>query len=174
MSSLAFWKAVVQDKSNFLERVLELIEGAGFPYCVIGGVAVNAYADPVVTQDLDIVLAVEDLPAARGLLEREFRMEEFEHSLNVYDPGSKLQVQIQKDPLLSEILARAARQVVMDLELPVAAPEDLLRLKVEAALEPTRRASKRQKDLADISRLLESHPELRAQLPEAITERLVE
>ncbi len=173
MSSLAFWKAVVQDKSNFLERVLALIEDAGYSYCVIGGVAVNAYAEPVITQDLVIVLAVEDLPAARKLLEREFRVDEFEHSLNVYDPGSKLQVQIQRDPLLSEILPRAERQIVLDLELPVAAPEDLLRLKVAAALEPTRRASKRQKDLADISRLVEAFPDLRPSLPPAIADLLV-
>ena len=170
---MAFWKAVVQDKSNFLERVLALIEGAGYPYCVIGGVAVNAYADPVVTQDLDIVLAIEDLPAARELMAREFRVEEFEHSLNVYDPGSRLQVQIQRDPRLSEILPRARRETVMDLDLPVAAPADLLRLKVEAALEPTRRASKRQKDLADISRLIENFPELQSALPASIARLLL-
>jgi len=174
MASLAFWKAVVQDKSNFLERVFRLIEDAGFPYCVIGGVAVNAYAEPVVTQDLDIVLAVEDLPAARALLAREFRVEELEHSLNVYDPGSRLQVQIRKDPQLSELLGRAERRDVLGLMLPVAAPEDLLRLKVDAALEPTRRRSKRQKDLADIARLIETHPHLREAVPAKIRRLLVE
>lgn len=172
MSSLAFWKAVVADKSNFLERVLALVEGAGLPYCVIGGVAVNAYADPVVTQDLDIVLAVEDMGRARALFERDFRVEEFEHSLNVYDPGSRLQVQVQKDPVLSEIIDRAERREVLDLALPVAAPGDLMRLKIEAASEPTRRASKRQKDLADIVRLLERFPELESLVPPAIQERL--
>lgn len=172
MSSLAFWKAVVADKSNFLERVIALLESSGFPYCVIGGVAVNAYADPVVTQDLDIVLAVQDLPAARKMLSREFRLQEFEHSLNVYDPDSRLQVQIQKDPDLSDILDRVTTKVVMDLTLPVAAPEDLVRLKIAAALEPARRASKRQKDLADIVRLLEAFPELESLLPTSIKDRL--
>lgn len=91
MSALAFWKAVVQDESNFLERVIGLLDGGGFRYCVIGGVGVNAYVEPVLTLDLDIVLAVEQLEDARVLLGREFKLREFEHSINVYDPGSKLQ-----------------------------------------------------------------------------------
>ena len=46
----------------------------------------------------------------RALLEQYFKVQEFDHSLNVYDPGSKLQVQIRKDPDLSEILDRARGQ----------------------------------------------------------------
>lgn len=37
-----------------------------------------------------------------------------------------------------------------------------------------RRASKRQKDLADISRLLEERSELRELVPQAILQRLIE
>jgi len=172
MSSLAFWKAVVQDKSNFLERVLSILETGRFSYCVVGGVAVNAYAEPVVTQDLDIVVAVQELTAVRELLASEFRIEEFEHSVNVYDPGSRLQVQFQKDPQLGDILARAEQHVVMDLNMPVAGSPDLIRMKVAAASEDTCRASKRQKDLADIVRLLEVFPELEVEVPEAIKSRL--
>jgi hypothetical protein len=174
MTALAFWRAVVQDKSNFLERIIGLLEAEGFPYCVIGGVAVNAYVEPVVTQDLDIVLAIEDLERLRELLAREFRVDEFEHSVNVHDRGSKLQVQIQKDPDLSEILERAERRSVLDLELPVAAPGDLVRLKVAAALEPSRRASKRGKDVLDLGRLLTRFPEFRAEVPEVLMARVAE
>lgn len=173
MTSLAFWKAVVSDKSNFLERSLALIEDAGLPYCVISGVAVNAYAEPVVTQDLDIVLAVEDLDRARRLFEAEFQVQDFEHSLKIYDPGSQLQLQIQKDPVLADVLSRAERREVMDLLVPVASPDDLLRLKAAAASDTTRRPSKRQKDLADIARLLEAFPDLEPLVPAAIKEKLV-
>ena len=165
MSSLAFWKAVVQDKSNFLERVIGLLEESGFDYCVIGGVAVNAYAEPVVTQDLDLVLSRADLAPARVLLEKHFKVQEFEHSLNVYDPGSKLQVQLQKDPRIEGLLDRAERRDVMDLVIPVASPHDLLRLKIAAALEPTRRASKRLKDMADLRRLIDAFPALEPEVP---------
>jgi hypothetical protein len=44
---------------------------------------------------------------------------------------------------------------------------------VWAALDETRRASKRQKDLADISRLLEAHPKLRSRVPQSLLDRLL-
>lgn len=37
-----------------------------------------------------------------------------------------------------------------------------------AVLDPIRRSSKRQKDLADIARLLEVYPDLRVQVPEEV------
>jgi len=44
---------------------------------------------------------------------------------------------------------------------------------VWAAQDPTRRASRRQKDFADIARLLERFPELRDRVPQDILDRLV-
>jgi hypothetical protein len=49
----------------------------------------------------------------------------------------------------------------------------VLQGKVWAAGDETRRPSKRQKDLADIARLLEAFPELRASVPAAILDRLI-
>lgn len=172
MSSLAFWKAVVEDKSNFLERVIALLEDNGIRYCVIGGVGVNAYAAPMVTEDLDIVIAVEHIEAAKALLGEKFRVHEWEHSYNVYDPGSKLQVQVQMDATLSAIVERAAFHEVMDLRLPVAGPRDLIRLKIAAATEPKRRPSKRGKDALDIGRLLTAFPELRDEIPDELWPRI--
>ena len=163
---------MVSDKSGFLERIVALLEEAGFPYCVIGGVAVNAYAPSMVTQDLDIVLASDDIERARTLLSEHFRIREFEHSINVYDPGSKLQVQIQKDPELGLILGNAQRLDVDDMDLPVAALADLFRLKVAAAMEPTRRNMKRGKDRMDLARLVTEFPHLRPLLPEELVEEV--
>lgn len=53
------------DRTDFLERVVALLQNAGIRYCVVGGLAVNAYAEPVVTLDFDITVAAEDLPARR-------------------------------------------------------------------------------------------------------------
>lgn len=174
MSSLAFWKAVVEDRSDFLERVIGLLEGAGIRYCVIGGVGVNAYADPIVTQDLDIIVATDQIETARRLLEREFQLREFEHSLNVYDPGSKLQVQVQLDADLGDVVGRAETKEVMDLRLPVAQPADLIRMKVAAAMEETRRGSKRAKDILDLARLAMAFPELLDQVPLELRGRVEE
>jgi hypothetical protein len=165
MSALSFWKAVVSDQSNFLENVIGLLEEHGIRYCVIGGVAVNAYAEPLVTLALDVVVATDQLPAVRALMEREFRVREFPYSLSVYDPGSKLQVQFQLRPEVADFLDRAAYRDVMGLRLRVAAPRDLLKAKVDAALEPTRRPSKRGKDRLDLARLIQRFPDLRSDLP---------
>lgn len=170
MSALAFWKAVVEDRSNFLEGMIALLEDNGISYCVIGGVAVNAYAEPMVTQDLDVIVATGDLGRVRLLAEERFRVREFPYSLNVYDPDSKLQVQFQLRPELAAYVVRATVREVMGLRLPVASPEDLLQAKAEAAMEPTRRGSKRIKDFADIRRLVEAFPHLRTGVPESIAQ----
>lgn len=173
MSSLAFWKAVVEDGSNFLERVIRLLQERGIRYCVIGGVGVNAYAEPIVTQDLDVVIATEQIGTARALLEREFRVREFDHSFNVYDPGSKLQVQVQLD-VPADVVGRATVREVMDLRLPVAEPGDLLRMKIEAATDTTRRGSKRAKDILDLARLAMAFPELIDEIPGGLRARVEE
>jgi hypothetical protein len=82
-------------------------------------------------------------------------------------------VQFELDPRYSEFVARASEREVLGLRLPVAALEDVLAGKVWAALDPARRPSKRQKDLADIARLLEAYPHLLAQVPPELRARLV-
>ncbi|MGE5263212.1 MAG: nucleotidyl transferase AbiEii/AbiGii toxin family protein [Acidobacteriota bacterium] len=161
------------DQSNLLERLMSLLSEHGIRYCVIGGQAVNAYAEPVVSLDLDLVIAVDQMSQAESLLKKSFRVERFPHSLNVSLAGSDLRVQIQTDPRYAGFVEHATEREVLGLKLPVADLEDVLRGKVWAALDPTRRGSKRQKDLADIARLLENYPQLRAQVPPEILSRLV-
>jgi hypothetical protein len=97
----------------------------------------------------------------------------FPHSVNISAPGSKLRVQIQTDPRYSAFVDGAAIQEVLDLKLPVARAEDVLKGKVWAVLDPDGRASKRQKDLADIARLIEKYPNLRSEVPAEILSRLL-
>ena len=132
MGALAFWKAVVEDRSNFLERVIDMLAEHGIRYCVIGGVAVNAYAHPIVTEDLDIIVAVDQLAEARTLFEAEFKVREFPHSLNVTHPGSKLQAQVQLDPELTEI-GPSGRRRCLGLSLPVASPATSCATQIAAA-----------------------------------------
>jgi len=51
--------------------------------------------------------------------------------------------------------------------------ESGIRYCVIGGQDPGRRPSKRQKDLADIARLLEAYPELRRLVPEALLARLL-
>lgn len=173
MRAQAFWKVVVADQTDFLSRVIELLTERGIRYCVLGGQGVNAYAEPVVSLDLDIVIAVDQIPKAEQLFDKEFNVERFAHGLNVSASGSDLRLQIQTDPRYEDFLARAAVRDVLGLRLPVASLEDVLQGKVWAVLDPTRRASKRQKDLADIARLLETYPHLRQEIPAEVLARLL-
>jgi len=172
MQPRAFWKAVVADKADFLESLIAVLANHGIRYCAIGGVAVNAYVAPVVTEDLDLVVAADQLESIEALLHERFTVRRFAHTINVSTSGSNLRVQIQTDPRFAGFVERAAAREVLGLTLPVAAVEDLLHSKIWAAVEPERRASKRLKDLADIARLLEAYPELSAEVPPEILERL--
>jgi hypothetical protein len=172
MQALAFWKAVAMDQSNFLEGIIGLLAEHGIRYCVIGGQGVNAYAEPLVSLDLDLVVAVDQMEEVERLLATRYHLERFPHSLNVSEPGSQLRVQIQTDPRYFDFPSRSAEQEVLGLRLPVASIEDVLSGKIWAAQDGERRASKRRKDLLDIERLIEAHPRLRNRVPQEIIERL--
>ena len=58
----AFYKAVTVDSAGVLEQILDLLTRLNIPYCVVGGQAVNAYVDPLVSLDLDLVVALDSLP----------------------------------------------------------------------------------------------------------------
>jgi hypothetical protein len=173
MKSSTYWKAVLLDRGNFLERVLEFLKTSGVRYCVVGGTGVNAYAYPVVTEDLDIVVAAEEIDALENALAREFKVRRFPHRINVSAPPSKLQVQIQTDPRYFDFVNRATVREVMDFQLPVASIEDILQGKIWAVSDTGRRQSKRQKDLADIARILEVSPELRSRVPAELLAKLL-
>lgn len=172
MRALEFWKAVAVDEANFLEEFVQLLRSEDLRFCVIGGQALNAYVEPVVTLDLDLVIAADQLQRIVDMAREHFRVEQFPHSINISAPHSNLRVQFQTDPRYLPYLDRATERNVLGLRLPVASPEDVLEAKIWAVQDPQRRGSKRQKDLADIARLLESFPALRARVPQDILDRL--
>jgi hypothetical protein len=173
MQAQTFWKVVTVDQENFLDRLITLLEEQAIRYCVIGGQAVNAYAEPLVSLDLDLVVATEQFQQVEALLAENFTVQRFPHSLNVSLAGSDLRVQIQTDLRYAAFLERALPGNVLGITLPVAGVEDVLAGKVWAAQDPARRPSKRQKDLADIARLIEAYPTLRPQVPPDILSRLI-
>lgn len=173
MQAVEFWKAVTVDRSNLLERFVELLRAHDVRFCLVGGLAVNAYVEPVVSLDLDVVIAGDQLEQVRALVVKTFSVERFPHSLNVAIPDSDLRIQIQLDPRYAAFVDRAVSRDVLGLQFLVAAVEDVLQGKIWAAEDSTRRRSKRQKDLADIARLLEQYPHLRSSVPTAILDKLV-
>jgi Nucleotidyl transferase AbiEii toxin, Type IV TA system len=173
MRALAFWKTVTVDQANLLESLITLLEENQIKYCVIGGQAVNAYADPLVSLDLDLVVSVDQVERAEALFKGRFTVERFPHSINVSSPGSDLRVRIQTDARYLSFLGRTSLRTILGLTLPVASLEDVLQGKLWAVMDPESRASKRQKDLADIARLLETDSGLRERVPKEILDRLL-
>ena len=173
MRVLTFWKAITVDKENALESLIALLETHGIHYCLIGGQAVNAYVEPLVSLDLDLVVAIDQLEQVEMLLAESFEVKRFPHSLNVSLPQSDIRVQIQTDRRYASFPERATPRRVLGLTLPVASLEDVLQGKIWAVLDPDQRGSKRQKDLADIARLLEAFPELRPRTPLEVLNHLI-
>lgn len=173
MRAKAFYKAVTVDRSGLLDRLIADLREHGVRFCVIGGQSVNAYVEPLVSLDLDLVVAFDQIEAAVVMLSNRYDVDRFPHSVNVTAPESDLRVQIQTDPRYAEFVDRAEVRDVLGTPMPVASLSDVLQGKVWAAQDPAQRPSQRQKDLADIARLLERFPEMGDRVPEDILNRLV-
>jgi hypothetical protein len=175
MTGKEFINSVANGKSDIIQTLLDVLSEKGTRYCVIGGLGVNAYVEPVVSLDLDIVAAVEDLESLGATLaKRGLKVERFEHSVNVSSTESDLRIQLQTDARYQEFLANGRMREILGYKMNVASPEDILRGKVWAYEDADRRRSKRQKDLADILRIVEVYPELEKTLPESIRRKLNE
>ena len=111
-------------------RMVDALERAELHWCAIGGIAVNHWAaEPMVTRDVDFVVAVDEID-------------------------------------------RAVPADVHGILLRVASIDDTLAGKVKAWRTPERRPSKAIKDLGDIARLIEAHPQLATSLPADVSQAL--
>jgi len=137
-------------------------------YCVIGGLAVNVYVEPVVSLDLDLVIVAEATENLLKAAEKIFNIVKLPHSVNLSSTKSDLRIQLQTDPRYQTFIVRSSIKEVMGYEMKVAAVEDVLQGKTWAYCDEQRRKSKRQKDLADIFRIIEEYPHLKDLLPESL------
>jgi len=159
MTDKEFYRKIVNGKADLLQIFLDTLQKNKVKFCIIGGLAVNAYAEPVVSLDLDVVI---DCAKTNGLLSR----------LKKDNKGSKLRIQIQTDERYQGFLKRAKVKNVLGYKIPVATIEDVLQGKIWVAMDEMRRPSKRQKDLADILRLVEGKAALKELLPEELRKQL--
>jgi hypothetical protein len=154
-------------------RLVETLERLEIPWCMIGGLAVNYWAEePLATADVDVVIAAERVDSAvDALLAAGFQANRFEWSINLKG-SSKVSMQISTDEMYREFPSRGVAADVHGILMRVASLHDTLAGKIVAWRDRRRRQSKRQKDLLDIMRLVESHPELKSDLPADLTSRL--
>ena len=122
----------------------------------------------MVTQDVDLVVATDAIDRVVRLLdEAGFRSERLEWSIN-FRERSSVSIQLSTEDFYRGYPSRAVPADVHGILMRVASLDDTLKGKIKAWSESQRRQSKRIKDLADIARLVETHPELWEDLPERL------
>ena len=205
MTHKEFINKVTNSHKDFISEFINILKFNRMPFCVIGGLAVNAYVEPVVSLDLDVVVVVPEVIAACGeprpcgrgtprsalagarralrlrkginnlikLLRKRYKVSIYQHSINVAYSQSDLRIQIQIDPRYQSFIGKARVKNVLGYRLPVARIEDVFQGKTWAAQDPKRRPSKRQKDLADILRLVETKNSLKSLIPASLKRKLV-
>lgn len=147
-------------------RLVDALERAEVSWCAIGGVAVNHWAkDPLVTRDVDLVVAAADIERVQTLFrEAGFKAETHDGSIN-FTGKSRVSIQLSTEEFYRDFPSRSVPADVHGILMRVASLPDTMAGKIQAWRDPGRRQSKRIKDLGDIVRLVEAHPELWAQLP---------
>lgn len=172
MTAVEVYELTTRGGATDLARVIAACECFG-PYCLIGGLAVNCYVEPVYTLDADFVVIASGLSNLATHLRAEgFRTEEYPHSVNATAPGSELRIQFTTDERYQTFLARSVGAEVLGIRTRIACLEDVTQGKLWAYGDLRRRLSKRKKDELDLIRLAEAHPELKALYPADLREQL--
>lgn len=150
-------------------RFVNALESADVVWCAIGGIAVNYWAaEQMVTLDVDFVVASDSVERAeKALTDAGFQRESFDWSIN-FKGRSKVSIQLTTEDFYRDFAERGIAADVHGILMRIASLNDTLSGKIRAWSDPTRRQSKRIKDLADIARLVESHPALWEQLPDGL------
>jgi len=158
MTAAEIYESVTNGGASDFAEVVAVVN-RNKPWCLIGGLAVNCYVEPVYTVDVDLVVVAEKLP-------------EIESALNAQRLGSKLNVQFTTDSRYQEFLENTTDHQVLGIRVPVASLENIIRGKVWAWQDEKRRFTKRKKDELDLLRIAEAHPQLHALVPDKIVAQL--
>lgn len=172
MTATEVYELTTQGGATDFARLIAACEAFG-PYCLIGGLAVNCYVEPVYTLDADLVVVARNLS---GLVERlqanGFKAERHPHSVNAFPPESQLRIQFTTDERYQDFLSRSREAEVLGVPARIACLEDVAQGKLWAYGDPARRLSKRKKDELDLIRLAEAYPELRSLYPRELIDQL--
>jgi len=169
MTNRQFYDWQTAGGADDVMRMVDALERAELPWCAIGGIAVNHWAaEPMVTRDVDFVVATDQVDRAVAALEAVgFTPERYPWSVN-FRGRSQVSLQLSTEDFYRGFPDRAIAADVHGILLRVASLPDTLAGKIKAWRTPERRPSKALKDLGDIARLVEAHPHLEATLPEDV------
>ncbi len=168
MTASEIFESVTGSGSSDFAVLVRMLSAHG-NWCLIGGRAVNCYVEPVYTLDADIVVISSEVPKIkRELAASGFSVQEFPPPLNAKMADSDLRIQFSLDPRYQDFLSDTNVKKVLDQQVPVASLANVIRGKVWAWTDESRRPTKRKKDELDLMRILEKYPETRAMTPEEI------
>ncbi|NUM55345.1 MAG: hypothetical protein HUU46_16990 [Candidatus Hydrogenedentes bacterium] len=114
MTGKQFINSLANGSEDVVGRVVRILESLNAPHCIVGGLAVNAYAEPMVSLDVDIVVQdayLKDVCAAAE--SAGFAIEVFPNSVNLKMQGSDLRVQLQTDLRYQQFLVSAIQKGVL-------------------------------------------------------------
>ena len=172
MTSTEIFQSVTNGGASDFAAVVEILNKHG-RWCLVGGLAVNCYVEPVFTVDADIVVASSSIRSIqKELAAAGFQVTEHEHSVNAQMKGSELRIQFTIDPRYQDFLSDTETKSILGVDVPVATLANVVRGKVWAWSDPKRRLSKRKKDELDLIRIAEKYPEARKTMPPEITNQL--
>jgi hypothetical protein len=150
VTAVEAYELTTQGGATDFARLIAACEELG-PYCLIGGLAVNFFVEPVYTLEAEIVVP---------------------RSLNAAAPASQLRIQFTTDDRYKAFLGRAMDAEVLGAKVKIACLEDVTQGKLWAYGDPRRRLSKRKKDELDLIRLAEAYPALKSRYPAELREQL--
>ena len=129
---------------QLLERIVNILTTLQIPYMLSGSVAMNFYAEPRVTQDIDIVVEMQDYDVASFVKALEDKFYYFQESIyteirrkgmfNIIDfeTGFKVDFIIRKNDLYEQVKFQNSRQVkYSDIDLRIINLEDLIISKLQ-------------------------------------------
>jgi len=171
MTASEIFESVTGSGSSDFALLVSILNQRG-RWCLIGGLAVNCYVEPVYTLDADIVVAASEVDAIKQDLAIAGFSVWFSHSINARKTGSELRIQLTTDARYQDFLTETRLMNVLGEQVHVASLADIVRGKIWAWQDETRRPTKRKKDELDLMRLLETYPELRGSMPEEISKQV--
>lgn len=82
MTASEVFESVTGSGSSDFAVLVDALNTHG-PWCLIGGLAVNCYVEPVYTLDADTIVVSSEVPTIKQeLVEKGFSIHEFPHSMN--------------------------------------------------------------------------------------------
>ena len=172
MTASEIFESVTGSGSSDFALLVSILNQRG-RWCLIDGLAVNCYVEPVYVLDAGIVVAASEVDAIKqDLAIAGFSVQEFSHSINARMTGSELRSQLTTDARYQDFLTETRLMNVLGEQVHVPSLADIVRGRIWAWQDETRRPTKRKKDELDLMRLLETYPELRGSMPEEISKQV--